>query len=249
MALTPIEIAERDQLVKELAAIERILIDKEHEEEIQRCEADPAYWATTYVKTLDEEDPVDPIKPYPNYDYCLDVIDIWQAWPAPWARALAFEKSRRVLLTLTLMMLFLHDTMFKPARTNIVVSQNEEKANIQIERRAWFMYQSLPDWMRAAYPARCIRGKLIFPGKEINPDVRKTATSLIWSVPQENEQVRGETFSNYLMDEVGAQTNAENNLLAALPAAALGKPIGPRIILIGTAAKGFWERVTNDKST
>jgi hypothetical protein len=126
--LTPIEIAERNKLLAELSLIEEAIVSREHEAEIRRCASDPWYWFTKYVKTVDEEDPTDPIKPYPDYEYLHDVIKLWQLAPA--VRALAFEKSRRMLLTLTVMGLLVWDSMFLDGRIQIIISQNEEKANV-----------------------------------------------------------------------------------------------------------------------
>lgn len=242
---TAVQIAEERVLLEELELLQKVLLVKEQEQELRKCEADPWYWFQKYVWTADEIDPFEPIKKYPDWEFLHDYCRIWQAYPD--IRLIAIEKSRRVLGTLSFVGLFLWDALFNDARVNIITSTNEEKANIQIERRAWVMYQHLPEWMRLAVPARRVYCKLIVPGKDVNPNLEKKSSSLIWSVPQENEQARGETASNYLFDEVVAQSQAERNYMAAMPAVEVGKRIGPRIVLISTTGTGFFDRLVHDK--
>lgn len=238
---TPVQVAEEKYLLGELEKIKAVLVTREHEVELQRCAADPWYWFQKYVYTVDEKDPYAPVKKYPDWSILEDYCTLWKAYPE--VRQIALEKSRRVLATLSFVGLFLWDSMFLDGRLNIITSQNEEKANIQIERRAWVMYEHLPEWMQEAIPAKKIFGKLHVFGSR---DLRKKVPSLIWSVPQENEQARGETGSNYLFDEVVAQTEAEKNYMAAMPAVELGVKIGARIILISTAGTGFFDRLVHD---
>lgn len=244
MMKTPVQIAEERILLEELAQIEQELVSREHEDELRRCRLDPWYFFQTYVYTVDETDHRNPLKKYPDFEYCHDQIRIWEAWPR--IRAIALEKSRRVIGTITWVNLLAWDCLFNPGRLQIIISQNEEKANRQIEQRAWIMYVNLPDWMKNHFQARKIFGKFIVPGKDVSPKLSKVASSLVWSVPQENEQARGETAANFLLDEVVAQTEAEKNIMAIIPAAEFGKAEGPRVILISTAGRGIFERVVKD---
>lgn len=238
---TVVELAEEQQLKERLIQLHAALAVKEQEVEIKRCIADPWYWLQQFVYTLDEIDPTLPIKKYPDWPMLHDRVRVWNAYPK--IRQIAEEKSRRVLATLTWDALFLWDALFIDGRKNIITSQNEEKANIQIENRIAVMYDNLPQWMKDAYPAKATFGKFTVYG---GSGTRKRIGSLIWSVPQENEQVRGETASNFLFDEVGFQTQGERNYNAAKPAVEMGKEIGPRIIMVSTATTGFWDRLIHD---
>jgi len=242
--LSPEERAEMLLLEQEIKDLQSTLVTKTHEEEMERCKEDPWYFLVNYVKTLDDKDQVQPIKDFPEFHFAWDMVRMWQAYP--YIRAYLYEKSRRMLCTLAHMGLCTHNAMFFDGRANYVVSQNQEKAAIQIERRAAVMYSNLPDWMRAAFPAKPTFCKLIFFGDDKVKGTRKKAGSVIWSVPQEGEQLRGETPSNVIFDEVGAQSQAESNYSALYPALEMGVLHGPRFVGIGTAATGFWDKLVHD---
>lgn len=251
----PLTIAERAELAlleREIALIHGRLISAAEEAEIARCAADPWYWLQNYVTTLDEVDLIDPLKRFPDYEYCHDIVRCWMAYPD--YRLFVLEKSRRMLVTLTVVALLLHDAQFGDGRQNFIVSQNEAKADNQIQRRAKIMYDNQPDFLRAAFPAKAIECYMIFPGQDKadkfgidKSKLRKRATCEIWSVPQKGEQIRGETPSNVLFDEVVAQSEAESNYNALKPALEAGKKHGARFWAVSTAGIGFFDRLVHDR--
>jgi len=268
--LSPAEEAELFALEREQMHFNKRLLTASHESELERCRKDVWYFATTYCKTLDETRPDDPdagdmdelvvgetekgrILRYPSWPMLHDMFRLWMAYPE--IRIYMIEKSRRMLVTLTHVgPLFVHDCMFHSGSMNFITSMNEEKASKQIERRAAIVYEHLPEWMKAVYPAKATYCHMVFPGKNNaqkygfkKDDLRKPLTSEIWSVPQRGEQTRSETPSNVLFDEIVAQDMAEMNFTALWPALEAGKKVGPRFIGVSTAGVGFFDRAIHDR--
>src|SRR3989304_6856806 len=164
MALNPSELLRVHELKKELGILSSAMVSKKQEVELQLCAKNPWYWAQKYLYTLAEDDLETPIKKHPDWPLLHDMFRIWMSYPL--IRFIHYEKSRRQVVTLTHCALFLHDAMFFDGRLNFIISQNEEKANIQVERRCAIMYDKLPDWMKAVFPAKSIFCQMIFFGND-----------------------------------------------------------------------------------
>ena len=192
-----------------------------------KARLDPYHFLTTFCYTLDQHDPVNPIKLIPQKQYIKFLVRAWQKCPL-----LVICKSRQMLVTWTFVCLYLWDAMFKYGRRDFFQSEKEEKANELIER-VHFTHRFLPGkpYKIGAKYTYC---RLRFPSVD----------SIIKGVPQGPDVIRQETASGVLSDEMAFQFEAERAYIAAKPTidgggryTAISTPNGPN----------FFKRLVHDE--
>jgi hypothetical protein len=155
-----------------------------------------------FCRTLDEHDRDNPIKLFPDKQCIDDLISLFLS-----EQLLLIEKSRQMMATWTFVACHLWDAMFHPARRIFFQSKKELDANNLVDR-AKFIYEHLPEEMKAMYPcnpyAYC---KLEF-GKW---------HSIIQGVPQGGDVLRQYTASRLFSDEMSFQEKADEAFIASKP--------------------------------
>lgn len=114
---------------------------KQNFQELLRCSRDPWYFLTRYVKT---QDPRHGIMSYPDFDY-LRVL----AYLTLNQRYLLVPKSRQMMVTWSMVSLFVWRALFKQPGDYLFLSRNERCAEELLDR-ARFILSQLPEFMRPA---------------------------------------------------------------------------------------------------
>ena len=166
---------------------------------------DPWHFLTTFCYTVDEHDPMNPIKLIPDKPYIKLLVRSWQKVPL-----LAVVKSRQMMVSWIFVCLYLWDAMFHGyGRKEFFQSRKEEEANDLIIRahQVWKFLPGKPYKTRA----KLTYCKLTFP--DIGAQIR--------GVPQpqgpDDDPIRGPTASGILSDEMASQKQAEQAYIAAKP--------------------------------
>lgn len=188
------------------------------------------------VRTLDESDRENPIKPFPwQKDYIQLYVELWMKhlW-------IVVPKSRRMQMSWTNISLFTWDTIFNRGRRQAFVSKKEEDSD-ELVKRAKFIVENLDHD--------------IIP-KEIIPKHDYTFCNLkfpellsaIEGYPSGADQLRQHTFSGIFADEMAFWPDAKDMFSAAFPTlqGADGKP-GGRFSGVSSAAPGFFRAIVFDK--
>lgn len=204
---------------------------QEYLERFKRVRSDPYYFAVNMVRTKDEVDRQNPIKPFPaNLPYQKLYMRVWQKYPK-----VVVPKSRRMMMSWTNIMLYLWDTMFNVGRQQAFVSKKESDSHELIERAKFILENLNHDFLpKELIPKWTTKfGELSFP--ELG--------SRILGFPSGADQLRQFTFSGMLFDEAAFWDNAEQAYSASVPTI----EGGGRMTLISSPAPGFFKRIVFDQ--
>jgi hypothetical protein len=183
----------------------------------QACKADPNFWFEHFVKTRDPQDYMNPVKPWPNYDFLKEVIReicLRKDDGKPVNPRIAVPKSRQMLISWTCCACSLWLAKFWPHRHNFLQSQKETKAKELLERCAFIEHHHPPD----------LGGKFEFTASM----GRGENGSKIEAVAQGPDQLAQYTPSQVVMDEMALQETSEAAYRSMIPALrAGGQLVGP----------------------
>jgi len=186
-------------------------------------------WAMVEDKcifTLEETNLLNPIKPLPNHKWLHTITDIWLDEPL-----LAVFKSRRMIMSWTMVFLHLWLAMFREGAAIFFVSDKEEKSNELIDR-AEFIYKYIPEDMVLKPRMKRTYCHLEFPG----------LNSRIQGVPQGADQLRQFTATAILADEFAFWEKARETFMASKPTI----DGGGKITLISSPREGFFKEICFD---
>lgn len=197
----------------------------------RRVREDPWYWATLMVRTKDEVDRHAPIKPFPkNFDYLRLYFKMWQQFPR-----MAVPKSRRMFLSWSTIILYLHDTLFGVGRFNAFVSKKEDDSHALVERAKFILdnldYSVIPQDLIPKHEFKFCQ--LRFP--EID--------SKIQGFPEGADQLRQHTLSGIMADEAAFWNDAQKMYSASMPTL----EGGGRITMISSPGPGFFKKLVFDQ--
>ncbi|MBL0062415.1 MAG: hypothetical protein IPP40_13270 [bacterium] len=114
-------------------------MNKNQFQELLTCSRNPWYFLTNYVKT---QDPKLGIAAYPDYDYLREL-----AWLTLTQRYLLVPKSRQMLVTWSMVSLFVWRALFKQPGDYLFLSRNERCAEELLDS-ARFIISQLPEFMQ-----------------------------------------------------------------------------------------------------
>lgn len=191
--------------------------------------ADPWFFATNLVLTLDEHDPAKPYKPFPDHPYLAAMMYELENEPF-----VAIPKSRQMMVSWLALTFCLWWGLTRTGQLILFQSKKEEDANRLIER-AWGVYDRLPEAIKQRLPAEHAYLKIRFPTMDVK----------IEGIPQGADQIRSTTPSLLFSDEMAFQDDAEMAYSAALPALQ-GARGGGRAIFVSSAAPGFFQELVED---
>lgn len=199
--------------------------------QFQRVREDPWYWATLMVRTRDEVDKTAPVKKFPaHFDYLKLYFKLWQRFPR-----MAVPKSRRMFLSWSTIILYLHDTLFNSGRFNAFVSKKEEDSHALVERAKFILdnldYSVIPKELIPQYEFKYCH--LRFP--EID--------SKIVGFPEGADQLRQHTLSGIMADEAAFWNDATKMYAASMPTL----EGGGRITMISSPGPGFFKKLVFDQ--
>lgn len=190
----------------------------------EMCRRDPAYWIQNFVKTFDEHDKQNPIKPFPYRPYVPIIVKEFLD-----NDILHLAKSRQMSVSWLAIALVLHEAQFFDYRLEAVFSKKEEDAHALVER-AKFIYNYQPMWLKNLCPLdRKMRdmpyGHIFFGNG-----------SKLKGLAQGKDQVRSYVPSTALIDEAAFQDKLEETYNACVPCC-------QKIITVSSANAGFFQRL------
>lgn len=215
------------------------------------------------LRTKDEHDTRDPVKPLPDTPYLRALLDCLlvsgrlrpprQArWALGWGLPEAFleqmaasgicfvEKSRQMMATWLLCAYARWRAGALPHQLLLVQSKKEEDAAVLVFNkepdvaRISFIENHLPRHLRLlTWPRSAAFGRLYFPNG-----------SQIWAIPEGGEIIRSNTASVVLADEAAYQPAFGESYTAALPAV----KGGGQYIAVSSAAPGEFEALVSAAS-
>lgn len=190
----------------------------------EKCKRDVIFWLTNYVKTGDEHDKENPIKPFPMKPYVAPIVE-----EVLKNDVVHIAKSRQMTISWLMVALLLHEAQFFPYRLEAVFSKKEEDAHNLVER-AKLIYNFQPIWLKNLVPLdRKMRdmpfGSLFFQN---NSKIRGFA--------QGKDQIRSYVPSTALLDEAAFMDKFEETYGACVPCC-------QRIWTISSAGPGFFQRL------
>ncbi|HXI85287.1 MAG TPA: hypothetical protein VNL17_14495 [Verrucomicrobiae bacterium] len=114
----------------------------------RKLEKDALYWLTHHTKTKDEQDPVNPYKPFPDKPYFKPIIEVLENESPVFLR-----KSRTMMISWLVSGWAAHKGFTKPATRVIFQSEDEDRAinDIEYVKQLW---KNSDPWIRDRWPAR-----------------------------------------------------------------------------------------------
>lgn len=208
-----------------------MLGDNEYLKRLDRIVNDPWYFCVNCVKTLDQADKVNPIKPFPK-----DRMDL-KIYTRTWERErfIAVPKSRRMFMSWMNLILYTWDTAFHIGRLNGFCSKKEDDSD-ELVKRAKFVLDNidhtfLPKDLIPKYDVTFCNMKLT----ELN--------SAIVGLAQGADQARLYTFSGLMLDEAAFMDKAQETYSAAFPTL----EGGGRMTVVSSPGPGFFKRLVHDQ--
>lgn len=197
----------------------------------EKCRRDPLFWMWTYLKSIDEHKPEDPVRGFPKKDYIRVLVEEFKK-----NLRLFVAKSRQIFATWTFSALALHTAQFFPHQKVFVISKKEEHA-FDLVKRIRHLYMSQPAWMRDLCPL----------DKKLNDQAQGTLSfangSEIRGLPQGADQIRSYTASLILIDEASFLTELEETYGACAPSTAGGG----RIVVFSSAGSSYYGQLVEIK--
>lgn len=208
------------------------------EEVLARAAEDPAFFIFGgFVRTTDNRDRKNPVKPFPDYPYLHEVLSHIHPFDIPddECDVVAIPKSRQLTMTWIACAYAVWEARFHPHSLTMIQSKKAEDAWKLVYKGDWnmgrcgFIERAMPTFMRARGLVGT-RGELTYPNG-----------SQIWGIPQGAHMFRGYTSRLVVSDECCFQDKFEEAYTAALSMAG-------RIILITTANYGtFFGRLIEEE--
>lgn len=194
-----------------------------------RCAQDPEFYIFGgFVRTSDEHDIKNPVKPFPDKEYLREILKFIRESAS--GDVCAISKSRQLLITWLLTAYATWEARFNSHRRVMIQSKKAEDAWKLTYRGSWFhsrcgfIERAMPHMLRSI-GLKGTRGELAYPNG-----------SEIWGIPQGAHMFRSYTASLVICDEACFQDAFEDAYTAALPMA----KGGGKIILCSTAAAGTY---------
>lgn len=208
----------------------RALADHKYALLKEKCKRDRLFWLSHFVKTIDEHDPINPIKPFPIKPYIPHLVKLYEQ-----EQILNVEKSRQVVASWFFSAMALHEIQFFDYRLALIISKKQEDA-FALVHRVRSMYQFQPKWLKDLCPLdKPIKDQ---PQGHLMP---KNGSHL-QGLPQGADQVRSRTASVILIDEAAFQDELEQTLEACAPSI-FG---GGKLVVFSSANPGAFQKICEE---
>lgn len=181
------------------------------------------------VKTRDQVDVKNPIKPFPlDLEYLRLYAKLWDK-----ERFLVVPKSRRMIMTWTNVALYTGRAMWNVGHDYAFVSKKESDAD-ELVQRAKFIAENLYGIPAQVIPKCQYKyAELRFP--ELGSSIR--------AFPQGSDQLRQFTFTGIFADEMAFWENAQNMYASSIPTL----EGGGRFTAVSSPGPGFFKRLVFDQ--
>ena len=206
------------------------------EMEWRLCSRDPWYFITKYCKIKDPNRPKLGARLIDErcHGYLAPIVRIVHQ-----ERFVAIEKSRQMVVTNVLCAYFLWMFLFQTGSRICYQNKREDDAKLNLSRSV-DIYLDLPEWMQERVPVKIGTTKLR------TNRASKSDNSIIFTVPEGPDIIRGEVFTVVWSDETSVQPNAGGTYKAIRPALG-GKGSMAKYIASFTAHVGFAHMLVSDK--
>lgn len=172
------------------------------------------------------------IRPFPyTQPYIKPIIECWLR-----ERYMFVVKSRDMLATWTMVMMYTWDTLYNDGAQNIFQSLNAKKA-LDLTQRAWVIYKNQPKVLRDVHPAAFTQGTLK-GGELMVPSIN----TILMGFPQDPDQIRQFHPRGLFQDEAAFLPSAAASFGAAKPTI----QNGGRFSAISSANPGWFEAAVCD---
>ena len=190
--------------------------------QIEIWSRDPWQFISDCCMTMDEADE-GKIKHFPDKEYQSHICKVWLMY-----NILAIPKTRRMMLTWTMLALHLWAAIFRPNSAVFVQSKKADDSDFLIgDKRMKFIYDHLPggyNWPTCRY-------------KQYNLEFGNG--SYVMAIGQGADQLRQYTASFIMCDEMAFWEWAEDTWGALKPTI----QGGGKVTLISSAGPGFFQRI------
>lgn len=226
-ALARWELDRREEELARARAVESSTSSKEDERRVREAMQSTAHWMRRYTRTFNphwvEEGMPSPSEPFPEHWKYFEILtELIER-----EKIVAVEKSRDMMVSWGVVAYFTRQAQLVNHREIVFQSIGDEEATQLIDYAKW-MYDSQPDWLKAACPLA-------------KPTVRQPKDSLtwangsvIWSVPGGKDKIRSYHPWGYFQDESGFQPEGLQCLDAALGTGCR------KVVLASTSNIGWW---------
>lgn len=188
------------------------------------------------VRTLDQVDRANPIKPFPTHrDYLKLFTRVWLK-----RRLILVPKSRRMSMSWTCIAMIVWECTFHMGRSWAMVSKKEDDSNELIKRAEFILDNLDPEIVpREIIPRYDVTYcNIKFP--EINSHIMGFASGA--------DQLRQFTFSGIFGDEMAFWDNAEEMYSASFPTIeGKNENEGGKFVGVSSPAPGFFEKMVFDR--
>ena len=191
--------------------------------------ADPVWWMRHGTKTVDEQDHVDPYKPFPDYPYFDKLYELWLTEPI-----LFVEKSRTMMLTWFFSALCLHWAMTHQPSKVIFWAQDEDRALKPLEY-CWTMWEQMTPRLKALWPLDRPRDRQGYNMLEL-----ARGGALLALPGKDPDKIRSEHPSIVMLDEAAFIDKGREAVAVALATRV------PKLVALTSANPGWFRSVTKD---
>lgn len=165
--------------------------------------------------------------------YMKPIIETWLAYPY-----VAIEKSRDMMATWLVVMMYTWDTIFHAGRQNIFQSEDASKT-LELVTRSNFIYSHQPKFLRSVVTARFSKGESKSGILRFDP-----IDSEILGFPQGGDQIRQYHPSGLFADEAAFQIKAADAFAAIKPSI----QNGGRYTALSTPNPSYFMAICRDTS-
>ena len=193
--------------------------------EYQRCSKEPWYWLVNYVFTLRKDENVDgaSVERFPADEYLRFTLDMCFREPF-----LAADKSRQMRFTWLFMAYALWNAQFRKNEEIICQTKKEAIADSELIKRALFIFERQPIWMRQGINSSYC--SLAFDN----------SGSKMRGIPSGGDQIRSFNPTITIIDECGFLEGEFNECRSAALACC------KNVKVFSSAMAGEWEEFIND---
>ena len=151
---------------------------------------DPIYFMRFGTKTRDDQDPINPYKPFPPHEYFQELHNVWMR-----EKFMFIKKSRTMMASWWAAAETLHMVMNHQPSRAIFWAQDEDRATALLDY-AWVLYDQMDDQLKAIYPLERPRDQQSFKELELRDG------GLIKALPGKDPQkIRSEHPTILVLDE------------------------------------------------
>lgn len=184
-------------------------------------------WMRHWTKTKDEQDPLNPFKHFPNYEY-FDVLH----YDAEREPVLFLEKSRTMMASWWAVAEDMHYVMTHPPATAIFWAQDQDRS-VVLREYAWTLWEQQHPLLKEAFPVLRPKDRQSFDMLEF-----RNGAKCIALPGKDPDKIRSLHPARLLMDEACFIENGAEAFDVAISSKV------PKVKVVSSAAPSWFRRLT-----